>query len=449
MIGESEQKKGRLPSGEGFGTPVNYPYLMGLYLVLNTVSDLALFIDGPDCVTFKGEFIFGRHDLNSTLLSCGGRARIWHPCTDVTNIVRDRTGDIAAMLHEADASDHTGGILLTAMPMATLTGVQYDMILRNITPPLRKPVYEVPALSMTGKDWLDGYGATLDALASRMDISGGTPSPDKVAIVGYMMDRNEYDHRANLAELRRMLSALSLETVSIWPEGGSLSRLADVKDAGTIISLPHGRAAARTLSRRTGANLVETGIPFGIGPSCDWLRAVAAATGRAHLASPFIDGELSMIIPRLKWLVSRQFNSLNVIFAGDPLYFESADEFLSELGCRVTLLAGIGDEHHIPHLPRRLVRDTLKCHFNITTNDMTALFAQNSPAGGSTLLIVPDLFDGVANIHSDKRMVLMTFGFTSYKYHAVADSPFLGLRGALQFADRMANALLDSYRQRL
>ena len=89
------------------------------------------------------------------------------------------------MLGRVAARSATGGTLLTTMPMATITGADYDRLCRDVARETGKDVVHVPGLSMSG-DWLDGYDRTLRSLARILDLSGGKPRPRRVAIVGYL-----------------------------------------------------------------------------------------------------------------------------------------------------------------------------------------------------------------------------------------------------------------------
>ena len=156
--------------------PLNYSYLIGVYLAINAIPDAFLFVDGPDCCSYKAEHIYGKHDLNSTLLDCTCPNRIQSSIVDVTEIVRDRTPELERVLRDIDSIPASSAVIYTSMPMATITGTQYDTIIRGLQPPLEKPFISVPPFSLKG-DWLDGYAQTLKSIATDIPLDPRSPDP--------------------------------------------------------------------------------------------------------------------------------------------------------------------------------------------------------------------------------------------------------------------------------
>lgn len=420
---------------------VNYPYLMGAYLGLNAIPDLYLFMDGPDCVAFKAEYIQGRHDLNSTLISCSGENRIFHPEVDVTSIVHDRTRDIENMLHEMEKIPELKGILYTSMPMATITGTQYDSIINSMDPPLSKPLFHVPPLSLT-RDWLDGYAAVMKSLAAGLELKG-TPDPKKVAVIGYFMDRNENDHLANIKEIETMIRALGHEPSSIWLSGRPLEHLALAGEVGVIISLPHGREAAATLAERTGAKLLEIGLPIGLEGTVNWVRQVGDFLEAREKAEAYIRGGLSSVIPSIKWLVGKIFQGRSLFFCGDPHYMDGFYGFFRELGCEVEAMAAVSREHHLSPLPARMVSGGVNVGFDMEPEALSKFSMETSGGSGPDIIISGD--DGLNYLgRSAKAPARIPFGFPNHTAHAVFDSPFMGFHGAAWLADRVANAVMTA-----
>lgn len=424
--------------------PVNYSYIIGQYLAVNAVPDLYLFIDGPDCSTFKAEYIYGRHDLNSTLLNCEGPDRIVRPVVDVTSIVHDRTRDIRRLLAETCVLPEAGGILFTSMPMATITGTQYESIVRNMEPAPDKPVFEIPSLSLSC-DWLDGYGQVLKSLATDIALDGA-PGPDRVAVIGYLMDRNERDHTANVAQIEAMLRGVSLDPVSVWLSGRPLSHLERAGSAGVVISLPHGREAARILAGRTGARLIETGIPFGFGGTVRWLTEIAAALGIEDKAAVYIESELRNALPIAKWLVNKVFLGRRFFFGGDPHMIEPVRDFFVELGCKPAAMVAVGEEKHLSPLPKQLAEDGIPCCFNMKPGGLSDMTAE-AFRGGCDIIVASDFvrshLGGIPY-----RCAIVPFGFSNYYRHAISDSPYLGFSGALHFMNVVANEIMREQSRR-
>jgi nitrogenase molybdenum-iron protein alpha/beta subunit len=416
-----------------FGRRLNLPYLIGVCLAANAVRDAWLVVDGPDCSHFKGQFIFGKHDWYSTLYRTDGRHRIVFTGTNAQDVTGKRDPLIARTIAKA-AVDEAGAVLLTSMPLCGITGTQYDRIVAELG--LAKPVVEIPGLSLRG-DWLDGFAETLRAVARRVELPRPRRRRDAIALVGYLMDRNEGDHRGNLAELRRLLGALGLHLISVWPDGGTWDELARVAEAGTIVSLPFGRDAARVLAKRTGARLVETGVPLGIDGTRRWLETVAAACGRKARAAKLVREELDVLVSRLERVVPFYFLNRGVALLCDPHHLPGLAGLCADLGMRLRFAAAMGRASHAPDgADGELVPGVRVRHEPLVEGSPHLLLQEAGLEPGDLVVCNGEFAQGVR-----QRYAVLEFGVPAFSHHVFTDTPFLGFAGALQLANRMANAL--------
>jgi hypothetical protein len=263
--------------------------------------------------------------------------------------------------------------------MCTVAGTDYSRLLKEGC--RGKPGVVVPAAALTG-GWFEGYAAVLESLALGLDLSGGRPKPGNAAVVGYFMDRCEEDHRGNVAQLRRLLGR---DVVSVWLSGGSVEGLRRVRDASTVVSLPHGRKAAGILAKRLGARLVEMDLPFGAERSAAWME------GRP------------LRVPRL---------GLRVFFVGDPHLFPGVRDICRQTGSKLVaaLSTGLGGP------------DTARAKA-LWARARANLFIGNS--------------DAIALLRPGCRV--MEFGYPSIGRHCLREEPYLGFEGAAAFIQRMAN----------
>jgi nitrogenase molybdenum-iron protein alpha/beta subunit len=349
------------------------------------------------------------------------------------HMARSRESDLVTRLKRMASHEPAGVVMITPMPMAAITGVDYDRLARLASGEGHRQVIAIPGRSLSG-DWLSGYGLTLTSMAKEIDLTGASPEKDTVAIVGYLMDRNEGDHVANLRDLEGLLAGLGLETCSIWLSGRGFEELRSVRRASTIISLPYGRRAAKILARRLKVPLLETALPFGLDGTARWLRKVAVATDRAENAEALIERELIRVIPPLEWVISSVFLHRTVSFIGDPFLLEGFLDLTSELGLRhgpmmVTARAG-----HAPELAERV--DELNLRFEPTRKQM---MRHLEPLHRNEVDLIVTSSSG-SHLMGGSTPV-MEFGYPSYFTHALYPRPFLGFDGALAFIDSMANAL--------
>ena len=210
-----------------FTKPYKLPYQLGVYLAVNAVSDMYAVIDGPDCLFRKAEWVHGKHDLMSSLLDVLGRHRIVSSLVNAEAVVKDRGERLAFRLRQVNEIPGANAALVCAMPHVLIIGTQYDRILRMLEPEVSIEIMEAPSLSLQG-DWVDGYVESMAALARKVDVAGGKPDPRRIAIIGYLHDRNEADHAANVEELRRLFGAIGLEVACIWLSGGNFAELSQV-----------------------------------------------------------------------------------------------------------------------------------------------------------------------------------------------------------------------------
>jgi len=412
------------------GHRMNFPSLLGAYLAINAIPDAYILVDGPDCALYKAHFIFGRHDLRSTLLNIEGRHRVCFTNVCAQSVTHDHSELIVRRLRMLNELDEAKLILLTSLPGCSITGLDYDHLVRSVLPLIKKDALAIPPTSLIG-DWLDGYAVTMRAFAKYADLSGGKPDPGKAAIVGYFMDRNEGDHIGNIRELKRLLAALGLETVSVWFGGEPYESLKRARDAGIVVSLPYGRDAAAEVARKTGARLVEAPLPFGMKATELFLRQVAAATGRTKEAEAFIAREKKEILERLEWIVPYLFLHREATFLGDPHLMEGFVDICEDLGVAVRRCFLTAREGHVtprPDGPPALFEPDIY-------NQAVQEFIQHPSE------IVVSNTNEITRIIRWGETVILELGFPSYFHHALSDRPFLGFSGFLAFTERLADFL--------
>ena len=424
-------------SSDKFGVRINIPFLHGAYLALNAIPDAYFLGDGPSCLFDKAAHIHGRHDLFSTLLSCDSGHRIQFTGVNVFNIAGNLEAEIKAMIRTLADSSRCGVFFMGSMPMCTIAGTDYERLLREALVGCGKPALLMPRRSAVSGDWLDGYAAVLESLASSIDIRGAKPQPENVALVGYFMDRNEGDHWGNLKELERMLRALGLNPISTWLSGKPYEELRKARHAGAIISLPHGRKAGRLLSKRIGARLVEAELPFGLEASRRFMEHLGREFGRKELARDFIARELDEVVPRLEWVVPHAFMGRRFAFAGDPHYAVGFAEQIEDLGGRIEGTIVLGGAYHLSEPQRRMLERLPATTFEPTPKEIIQRWGRF--AAGGVDLIAGSAF-AFREFEPGPRW--LEFGFPSECTHFLRDEPFLGFQGALGFLSRAANEVV-------
>jgi nitrogenase molybdenum-iron protein alpha/beta subunit len=421
-----------MTDADRFYESFNFPWLMGVYLGVNAIPDAYALVDGPDCTLYKAHYIHGRHDWNSTLLDVSGQHRIAFTNVCARGVVKDHDEIVARHLRILDALPRSGLLFATALPMCSITGTDYGRIIRNNRALLHKTAIDVLPASLLG-DWLDGYEAVLVSLARGLGLDRRRKRRGTAAVVGYLMDRNEADHRANLSEIRRMLAASGLELISVWLGGEPAGSLRRASEAEFVISLPYGRRAARAVARTTGARLIEAELPFGLPKTQAFVRRIAEATGRRREAEAFLAAELERVIPRLQWIVPHLFLHRRAAFIGDPHLLDGFCDIADDCGMTLTGAVVTGRAAHgggrnglaVLHEPAEASAEVLRmldpAELVVGSRAWRLMIAQAGPHW--------------------RYPSLVELGFPSYEHHALLERPFLGADGVLGLVERMADCL--------
>ncbi len=411
-----------------FPKTLNLPYQLGIYLAANAVQDACVVVDGLNCVMPKIDFLAGNHDLYSTLLSPGGRHRV--VCTMSGPLPQRNNPEkhLSGLLQSVADSGYFKVLLLTGLPFLKLAGMDYEGIAAGVA---GVPAADVPARSMDA-DWLEGYALALDALARALPAGKAKKRKRSVALVGYLMDRNERDHAANIAELRELLNLCGLELACVFPDGGNFGGLARALEAEVVVSLPYGRRAAARLAAASGAKLVETGLPMGLKGTSLWLenvRRAAGLKGGLPRAVKALEKRAAVALaPALELLAHR-----NILFTGDPHLFAAFSAYAAELCMRVT--AAVINSGPRPlgtaRVPELLLfsPDTAEAAAAIRELDE---YMRPALAVGNSFTIT----EGIA-----PALPFTELGFPAYGHHCLSDEPFFGYGGALTLAGRVLNAL--------
>lgn len=409
-------------------------FMVGVYVAVNAIRDAYLVVDGPDCVYVKTQYLQGNHDYLSTLTNVIGAHRVVNTAFEPVAAALSREGEIVEVVKQVGRHDEAGCVMLTSMPMASVLGTDYGRLGREASASLGKDVLHVPGKSLS-KDWTGGYEESLLAMAKGMSLVGGEPKPHKVALVGMLHDRNEEDAAGNVRELRRLLEGLGLHLVSVWLDGSAYADYGAVRDAGTILSLPYGRRAARTLAARLGADLLELELPFGLPASERFVQVVASHFGREEAGRALIDRELRDIVPKLEWVIPFVLEGKSFGYLGSAGLLPGFVEVVKLWGGEVRFAVVTNFAYHVQS--REGLDGVESLVVEPRVDSLVALGKEIE--GWKVDCIVTD--STCIELAASRKQAVVEFGFPSYNVHALFERPYLGFRGFLAFVDRVANAM--------
>ena len=221
------------------------PFLVGVFMWVNAINDIALYIDWPDCNFYRVDMIYKTHDLWSTLKQANINTRIYFSWVMPNKMITWYDSKIERKLWFIENNNNFKIGIISSMPVTSLLWVQYDSISSN----LKKPYIYVP--SYTDKFRLDWYSIFLKQIAKYIPLDT-TKEKKKlnISIIWYLFDRNEGDCIWNIEEIKRLLSLLWININSIWLDGGTYDNLSKVEDSELLISLPNWKYALKTLSKK-------------------------------------------------------------------------------------------------------------------------------------------------------------------------------------------------------
>jgi len=405
---------------------LNLPYHLGVFLGVNAVPDSILVMDGLNCIMPKVEYVAGNHDMTSTLLSSSNMHRVICTMHGPLPQKGNHDKDLIRYLKGVADSKTFSLVFLTGLPFLKLTGVDYEGIAASVKG--RAGVIDIPPLSLSG-DWLDGYEDTLCSAVRALPAASGKKKKNGVAVVGYMWDRGEGDHESNIKEIKKLLGRCGLDVLCVLPSGRGFAGMKRALEAEYIISFPYGRKAAEALAEKSGAKIIETGLPIGFSGTSGWVSSVCRGAG--VLPPPGLFAEEKKAALSVARNVGR-FSGKKVMFAGDPYLFAAMTCFVGELGmdmkCAVLFSnpkeTGCG----------KLAEDMF---FSPDRNEVFAYLKESHNFD----LVIGNSFARSEGLSLKDPFVEL--GFPSYSYHCLTPSPFMGFDGAKLLCARIFNALLS------
>ena len=408
------------------------PYMVGIYLGVNSIEDFYLLVDGPDCTYMKTQYITHNHDLYANLSNLTGFHRITNTALHPIMMALSREERIYSSLSEMAKEGFVKALGIAPMPMAAVTAVDYKRILRKIEEEYKKPAFEFKNKSLIG-DWMDGYAEFGKVLAREIRLKKAKKRKNSVVIVGYLFERNEFDNIANIEEIKRLFKLIGVDVVSIWFDGGEFKSLADVSSASLIVSFGYLKEAARILSERLDTPLIEMDYPVGIENTSNLLLQVGEFFGLSGVKR-VVDDETREVVRRIEPLIEPYFIRLKAAFSGDPVLYNAVRDALMSLGVRfeIVVIVNTPDKRHLlkygdenvifEHAMEMLIDIGLKGDLA----EKIGLFIGNSD---------------LSQYFIAKGIGAVEIGFPSYFSHSIACEPYIGYKGFLHLISRIVKEL--------
>jgi nitrogenase molybdenum-iron protein beta chain len=412
-------------------------FLTGVYLGINAISDSYLIVEGTDCVeNNKIETICPSHDIYSTLLISGGISRIISTRSSIKEIIYGRNENFIKIFQ--DLTFYNPGIIfISSLPIYTIIGKDYLKTINAIRKLSYNKIIDVFPNSVN-LDYLDGYSLVLEKLALNIEFKKVSNDKKKIGIVGYFFDRNEGEHKGNIKEIKRLLSKLGLEVVSIWLDGNKFEELLKIQEAGIIISLPYARNAAKIIANKIGAQLVETDLPFGFYQTAKWIETIGSACSiDKKKIQKIINNELQYSYEICHIPINSVIAGKLVCFTGDPYIARSFLVFAKEIGMIVRGVFCTTLTLKDTNVPNQNCLYNPIIKFNTSKMEYEKIIENLHNDKECDLLISNSLGLRLKT----KNLSILEFGYPSYNTHFLVEKPFLGFTGAINMIERIFNAI--------
>ena len=382
------------------------PYLVGIFMWVNAIKDIALFVDWPDCNFFRADMIYKTHDLFSTLKDSSINTRLYFSWVMPNKMVLWYNDKIKRKIWFIEKNNNFKLWVITNMPVTSLLGIQYDWIIQDF-----KKQYLI-VKSYTDKFRIDGYSFFLREIAKKIDLNINKKKKRySISIIWYLFDRNEWDTLWNLKEFKRLLTLIWVEINTIWLNWWKFDELKKVEESELLVVLPYGHHAWKVLKRKLNVDILELDIPFGLKNTINFVKQIWEKLWlNSNKVKRIINEEINKIKNKIDLLDNRRFLVKNYIYAWDP-FLESWIKDIWEL----------------------LWMNHIKTYKYTWDN-----FFRKEDIWNQKIDLV--VWNSDFNINND-NVVKIEFWFPSYNTHYLTNRPFMWFEWLLNFIERLYNEL--------
>ncbi|MBP7795756.1 MAG: hypothetical protein KA059_03140 [Elusimicrobiales bacterium] len=413
---------------DNFDNFISMPFLLGVIDGINSFNDICLIIDGPNCIMPRLEYIYGNHDIYSTLLSPLQEHRITYTMNDPLS-GKDLERRLLFSIEEQLSYNKYSAIFISPLPFQRIARVDYLRIINSIKSDI--PIIYVEPRSCD-EDWIDGYVAFLESILNYLlKINGNVKNKkNTISVLGLLFDRNEYDNIANVAEIKKILNFLDFNDVYVFPSGTSFKETLKIIESENLIVLPYLYAFSDLVLKKYKANVFNLKLPFGINNSLRWGSVLRKGKNISKLNQLAIDS-MSRVLPVLNNLAGK-----NALYFGEPFMLDSIADFLNELNISIKgAFLNTGFKKGIN------IQEFKYVFFNPSLNRIKNII-KNIKSEDDISFFIGNCFIKSLDIMGDSAF--LEFGFPSYSNHSIYNQPYLGFDGFVNFTDKIFNTIIRS-----
>ena len=409
-------------------------YLDGALLALNGLPGVLAVLDSHRCILERTWVFDALHDWYGCVSASGPFARDrrvfapnWAQCRLVTG-----SEDLLEWYVRLVARRHPGApILLLRGTLSVLTATDLDGLAAQLGAELGVPLIAVER-GIEDEDWVDGWRRTEAAVLRHLPVRRGAARP---LVTGHCLFRREGDEVGNLEEMERLCVGVGLP-VPAWVFDARATTLPVVVRRAPRIVFPFAAPdAAACPSGRT----VHVGLPLGICNTRRWLETIGTAFRRGAAARALIARELPELEARLTPFVTNALAGRGMVVVADPWTAAGLVEAARELGMGVPLALVLrrGDA---PDARPDALRSAGAGEVSVDPDRDEAADRLRALAD----LRLADVVVGSAVLRDEAERAGLPYvevsGPSRFE-HFAAPAPYLGFRGMLRLAERLAHAV--------
>ncbi len=417
--------------------PVDHTDLFGIFLGVHAIPGAVMLLHTTVGCKFKTQMHLVDHDWFQE----SHNQRLWTGVDDVRLIQGSgkRLMDFATTWYERR---HPELFVVTTNAAVELSAFDVEAAVEELRAQLPCPVLLLKAPGHDGS-FLRGYRRMLAAVCDLLDWDVA-PERRRVSLAGYLFDRFEMDHAANLSEVRRLLRAIGLEAGPHLLGGEGLAALGGVARSGVIGVLPVARTMVSRFESLPDRRVVPLDLPIGLHGTSLFLRALGAAgdvpAGEVEAA---IDRELGRAVPMIAH-GARRLKGMRVAIYQDTATAAALAAFLHELDCELPLVVLTdGDEAD----PDRFFETAARLGASFA--HPPRVFADLSRDGGLSVFLEQFDIEPIPVVIGSSvqktalgagKAAVVELGYPSVFKHGLYPMPWLGYNGALALVQRLTDA---------
>ncbi len=290
------------------------PFLTWVFMWINAIKDVALFVDWPDCVFYKADMLYKTHDLFSDLKQPNINTKLYFSWVMPNKMIRGYDEKIKRKLQLIEQNKKFNLWVVTCMPVTWLLATQYN----NLYDDFLKDFIFVP--SYTDKFRIDWYSLLLRELAKKIKLNTDKKKKKhNISIIWYLFDRNEWDCIGNIEEIKRILWLIWVKVDSIWLDWWNYKDLFKIENSELLVSLPYWKYASKILKRRLDIDILELDVPFWLKNTINFINFIWEKLWiDKEIIKNIVNKELKQIKEKINLLDEKKFLNKNYVYAWDP-----------------------------------------------------------------------------------------------------------------------------------